>query len=198
MMDRGNLRNWITKKEQIPKLSSWEVTQQNWWIKWKNKCEMDRKECRTLQNQVKNIQEFGEYSWLQRWMRRHSWERNSQQFKISPWILKISLSPRNWWMTMKKSMVWTNSLGKEFMETTVIDWSWNNYQSSAHKSVCLLRFCVMPREDPSTSRFQRSLEEQNCKGHDRGKLHRSWRYQWRVDWIRVEHLPRIHNVASPW
>ena len=29
MMDRGNLRNSITKKGKIPKLSSWEVTQQN-------------------------------------------------------------------------------------------------------------------------------------------------------------------------
>ena len=28
-MDRGNLRQWITKKRQIPKISSWAVTQQN-------------------------------------------------------------------------------------------------------------------------------------------------------------------------
>ena len=33
MMDRGNLRKLIHKKEQIPKFSSWEVTQQNLWIK---------------------------------------------------------------------------------------------------------------------------------------------------------------------
>ena len=33
MMDPGNLRNWITKKRQIPKLSSWAVTQQNLWTK---------------------------------------------------------------------------------------------------------------------------------------------------------------------
>ena len=30
------------------------------------KCEKDRKECRTLQKQMKNIQEFGECSWLRR------------------------------------------------------------------------------------------------------------------------------------
>ena len=35
---------------------------------------------------------------------------------------------------------------------------------------CLLGFCVVPREDPSTYRFQRSLEEQNCSGHGREKL----------------------------
>ena len=40
------------------------------------------------------------------------------------------------------------------------------------KSLCLLRFCFVPREDPSTSRFQRSLEEQNCRGHVREKLQR--------------------------
>ena len=46
------------------------------------------------------------------------------------------------------------------------------YQSSAHKSLCLLGFCVVPRKDPSASRFQRSLEEQNCRGHGREKLQR--------------------------
>ena len=45
-------------------------------------------------------------------------------------------------------------------------------QSSAHKSLCLLRFCVVPREDSSISRFQRSLEEQNCRGHGQEKLQR--------------------------
>ena len=48
-----------SKKGQIPKLSSWEVTQQNLRIKKKIKCEKDRKECRTLQTQDKNIQQFG-------------------------------------------------------------------------------------------------------------------------------------------
>ena len=38
------------------------------------------------------------------------------------------------------------------------------------KSLCLLGFCVVPREDPSTSRFQRSLEKQNCRGQSREKL----------------------------
>ena len=58
------------------------------------------------------------------------------------------------------------------------------------------RFCVVPRKDPSTSRIQRSLEEKDWRGHDREKLQRFWRYQWRADWVRVEHLPRIHNVAA--
>ena len=52
MMDQGNLIVLTPKKWQIPKISSWEVTQQNLRIK----CEKDRKECRTLQAQEKNIQ----------------------------------------------------------------------------------------------------------------------------------------------
>ena len=70
-----------------------------------------------------------------------------------------------------------NSLGKEFMETTFTE-----YQSSTHISLCLLGFCVVPREDPSTSRFQRSLEKQ--KGPIREKLQRLWWYRWRADRIK--------------
>ena len=60
MMDRDNLIVLITKKRQIPKLSSWEVTQQNLCIQFKIKCEKDRKECRTLQIPSKNIQQLWE------------------------------------------------------------------------------------------------------------------------------------------
>ena len=38
--------------------------------------------------------------------------------------------------------------------------------------VCLFRFCVVLREDPSASRFQRSLEEQSCRSPIREKLQR--------------------------
>ena len=39
----------------------------------------------------------------------------------------------------------------------------SSHQSSKHKSRCILRFCVMSRKGSSTSRFQRSLEEQVCR-----------------------------------
>ena len=89
-MDQGNLIVLIIKKRQNRKISSWEVTQQNLWIKSKIKCEKDRKECRTLQIPEKNIQWFGEWSWLRRWMRRHSWERISWRFETPSWIPEIS------------------------------------------------------------------------------------------------------------
>ena len=47
----------------------------------------------------------------------------------------------------------------------------------------------MSRKGSSTSRIQRSLEEQSCRSPSREKLQRLWCYQRRVDWIRVEHFP---------
>ena len=41
-----------------------------------------------------------------------------------------------------------------------------------HKSLCFLGFCVMPRKGSSTSRIQRSLEEQSCRSPIREKLQR--------------------------
>ena len=55
-IERGNLCQRISKNKLILKISSWEVTQQNLSTKSKTKCEFDRKECRTLQRIVPNIQ----------------------------------------------------------------------------------------------------------------------------------------------
>ena len=73
----------------------------------------------------------------------------------------------------RRSKIWTKFIGEKnswrrlslIGDETVI-------KSSAHKSLCLLGFCFVPREDLSTSRFQRSLEEQNCRGQSREKLQR--------------------------
>ena len=51
-----------------------------------------------------------------------------------------------------------HSVGKGFLETSVTDWWRNSYQSSAHNSLCLLRFWVVLWKDPSTSGIQRSLD----------------------------------------
>ena len=45
----------VSKERLILKSSSWEVTQQNWSIKSGTECELDRKECRTMQRIVLNI-----------------------------------------------------------------------------------------------------------------------------------------------
>ena len=67
-------------------------------------------------------------------------------------------------------------LEKSFMETAVIDWWRIRYQSSTHKSLRLLRFCVVPWKSPSTSGIQRSLEEKDWMDHNWSKLQRLWRY----------------------
>ena len=41
-----------------------------------------------------------------------------------------------------------------------------------HKSLRILRFCVVSRKGSSTSRIQRSLEEQSCRSPSREKLQR--------------------------
>ena len=57
-------------------------------------------------------------------------------------------------------------------------------------------FCIVSWKDPSKSRCQRSLEEEDRMDHNFSKLQRLWRNHWRADWIRVEHLPRIRYVAA--
>ena len=53
MMDRGNLIVLITKMRQIPKFSSWEVTQQNFVNKVKD-------QVRTRQKRMSNVADSGE------------------------------------------------------------------------------------------------------------------------------------------
>ena len=70
-------------------------------------------------------------------------------------------------MTRRKSMVWTKFIGKKNSWTHLSLIGDETVISSKHKSLCLLRFCVVPREDPSASRFQRSLEsEKSYRDHD--------------------------------
>ena len=71
------------------------------------------------------------------------------------------------------------------------------HQSSTHKSLCILGFCVVPRKGSSTSRIQRSLEEQSCRSPIRRKAvedydvinGESTEFEWNI-------FPRIHNRCS--
>ena len=56
------------------------------------------------------------------------------------------------------------------METTVIDWGWSSFQSSAYRSLCLSKFCVASWKDPPTFGIRRSLEEKGWRDHDWSKL----------------------------
>ena len=106
-MDWGNLRQWITKERQIPKISSWAVTQQNLWTKSKTKCETDR---------MSNVAESGEeHSRI--WVNVHgcdvkcgdihgkeflNYSKFRQEFWRSHVEADVRCHRRNWWMTRRK------------------------------------------------------------------------------------------------
>ena len=117
-------------------------------------------------------------------MRRFSWERISWIIKIpsrtpriSPWR-KFDITTKLMGEQNEINNVDKNSLGEAFMETTVIDWWWNNYQSSTRKSPRLFRFCVVSWEDTSESWIQRNLEEKDRMDYIFSKLQRLWQNQW--------------------
>ena len=70
----------------------------------------------------------------------------------------------------QEEIAWKNSVLEEFLDTSVIDDE--GHQSSKHKCLCILGFCVVLRKGSSTSRMQRSLEEQSCRSTSREKLQR--------------------------
>ena len=89
-IERGNLCQRIAKNRLILKILSWAVTQAEFVNKVKD-------QVRNRQKRMSNVAEPGdehsiiwECSWLQRYMRRHSWERISQLFKVSSRIMKVS------------------------------------------------------------------------------------------------------------
>ena len=87
---------------------------------------------------------------------------------------------------------------KTLMEISVIDWWRNNHQSSTRESLRLFRFCGCVLDRSINIQMQRSLEGKDWMDHNWSKLQRLWRNQWRADWIRLEHFPRIHHVAALW
>ena len=180
MMDRGNLIVLITKKRQNRKLS---------------KFEKDKR--------MSNVADSGEEHSIIWWM-----------FMAATFMGRNFVDNQNSIknftdLTLKKMFDISEKFGERtgrdqqfgqdsFMETTVVDWWRNRYQFSTRKSLHLFRFCVVPWKGPWTSGNQRFLEEKDWNDRHWQKLQRLWRNQWRADWIRVEHLPRIWYVAALW
>ena len=171
MMDRGNLIKLIPKKVQIPKFSSWEVTQAEFVNKEKN-------QVRSRQKRMSNVAESGEehsilwgvfmaatmnVATIQNFIMNSEDLTVKQMFDISEKLVseqdeinnldKISWKNRSW---KRLSLI-----GDE----TVI-----NLQST--KVYVFSDSVFVPRKDPSTSRIQRSLEEQSYRNPIREKLQR--------------------------
>ena len=89
-----------------------------------------------------------------------------------------------------------DSLGKTFMETSVIDWWRNRYQSSTRKTLRLLRFCVVSWKVHQHPQSNQALKEKI------GRIITDKSYRdydginGEPDRIRVEYFHRIHNVAA--
>ena len=176
------------------------MTQQNLWIKWKIKCEKDRKECRTLQNQMKNIQLFGDCAWLPQWMHRHSWGRISWIIKIpsripqiSPWRICFDITEKL--VSEQEEIVgvdkinWEKHIWKQLSligDETVINLQRAKVYVFSDSVLCLGRIHQHPE----------SNDAWDWMDHHWPKLQRLWRNQWRPNRVRVEHLPRTHNVAA--
>ena len=82
------------------------------------------------------------------------------------------------------------------MEVFIFGWWWRSHQSLAHKSLRIFSFCITPWKD--------EREPKNYAWEDRLTWFKSsseYRTLDRIDcepleWIRVEHLPRIHHIAA--
>ena len=120
--------------------------------------------------------------------------------KVSPWN-RCLMSQRNCVNNQEEinglgKILW----GKNSWRTTVTDWWWNSHQSSAHKSLCLLGFCVVPRKGSSTSRIQRSLEEQGLQESDPRKateiMMLSMESRLNLSWIFSQDSQRCSSVIK--
>ena len=202
-IERVNLCQCISKNWLISKILSWAVTKQNLWTKSKTKCETDRRMSSIAENCTEHSIISGMFmattlnaatfmgkncSTVQSGVKNHEDLTLKQMFDVTAQMVNNQDEINGLDKILHGKNSWTHlSL---INDEVVI-----NLQST---SLCLLGFCVVPRKGSSTSWIQRSLEEHSCGSTSREKLQRLWCYQWRVDWIRVEHFPRIHNVAALW
>ena len=89
-----------------------------------------------------------------------------------------------------------NQLGTLFMEVFIFGWWWRSRQSPAHKGLRILRFSIM------LWKTEREPTVKLCMGRQIDVVQKSIRTQsfgqnqWWADWIRVEYLPRVHQIAA--
>ena len=126
-------------------------------VKKTTKCELDRKECRTLQNQVKSILLLGECSCLRR--------LNAATFKGKNFSTIQSVVKNHESLTLKQMFDVTEQLvnnQEEINGLVKIHWgknSWRRLSLTGDETVinlqrtkaCLLRFCVVFWKGSSTS-----------------------------------------------
>ena len=83
-----------------------------------------------------------------------------------------------------------------FMEVFIFGWWWRSHPSPAHKSLRILRFCMMPWKDEQEPTIKYCMGRQTDvvqKFITIQRLGHSW---WWANGIRVEYLSRIHHIAA--
>ena len=121
-------------------------------------------------------------------------KKNACQMPISFLYMQEDLEH---WSFIGRWDLWSenNLLGKLLMEVFVFDWGWTSHQSSVHKSLRILRFCIVSWKD------EREPWIKYCMGWQIDVVQKFTRVQsfgqnwWWANGIRAEHLPRIHHIA---
>ena len=106
-------------------------------------------------------------------------------------IWEIGIRTIRWDLWSKNNLLW-----KLFMEVFVSDWWWTSHQSLAHRGLRIFRFCIVSWKDKREPLIKYSMGRQIDvvqKFTGIQNLGENW---WWANWIRVEHLPRIHHVAA--
>ena len=168
------------------------------------KCEKDRKECPTLQAKERNILLFGECLWAVTMAsatfmgKKFQDNQNStvnttdltlkQMFGISAKLVaeqdEISNLQTIGWE--KHSLKYLSLIGDE----RVINLQRGKVYFVSDSVLCLGKVHQHPNANESWKNTVAGIRSDNFS-------QRLWqRLWWRADWIRVEHFPRVHNVAA--
>ena len=122
--------------------------------------------------------------------------------KIPSWIPQIShwrecsTYLQDWWANKIRSSMWVRFIGEEIHgnnclligDETVINLQRTKVYVFSDSVLCLGKVHQHPESNEAwKKRIEWIINE---------KSYRDWRNHWRADWIRVEHLPRIHYVAA--
>ena len=122
------------------------------------------KKAKTILNRCNRRQRSGECSCLQHCKHLYSRRRIIQTIGIPSRIQKISQLNRcstylrHWCPNNQmRSMDWKQLFGKTLHGSIVFDWWWTSHQSSTHKSLRILNFCIVSWKDEREPSRKHSL-----------------------------------------
>ena len=163
-----------------------------------NSTEKNVKHCRGLYRTFNNM---GNVLWLQHWMHRHFYGKeflNYPKCCEESWksYLETDVWRHKWSTIRKKFLVWTLLYQKNswtqlslINDPVIISLQSTKVYVFSDSVLCLGKVLQHPE-------CNEAWEKQSCRSTSWEELQRFWGYQRRVDGMRVEYFPRIHNVAA--